>query len=276
MNTKKFSLRRFLLLALVVCVCLTFLFPLYWIIVTAVKPTTEVSVHPPTLWPSRFEWGNFANVLADYPIMLWFRNTAIVAFVATIITIALNLLAGYAFAKYEFRFKGALFMVVLSTLMIPRQVIMVPSFIIVSRLNLSNTFTGLILPVCAEAFGLFMARQFISEIPDSLLEAGRIDGCSELGLFTKIVLPNVRPLISVLVIYTIRWRWNDFQWPLIVVSKQEMYTLQLGIKNISGFTAVNWNDVMCASLIALIPVAIIFLIFQKQFVEGSVSSGIKG
>lgn len=276
MKTKKFSLRRFLLLALVVCVCLTFLFPLYWIIVTAVKPTTEVSVYPPTLWPSRFEWGNFANVLADYPIMLWFRNTAIVAFVATIITIALNLLAGYAFAKYEFRFKGALFMVVLSTLMIPRQVIMVPSFIIVSRLNLSNTFTGLILPVCAEAFGLFMARQFISEIPDSLLEAGRIDGCSELGLFTKIVLPNVRPLISVLVIYTIRWRWNDFQWPLIVVSKQEMYTLQLGIKNISGFTAVNWNDVMCSSLIALIPVAIIFLIFQKQFVEGSVSSGIKG
>jgi len=112
--------------------------------------------------------------------------------------------------------------------------------------------------------------------PDSLLEAGRIDGCSEFGLFTKIILPNVKPLISVLVIYTIRWRWNDFQWPLIVVSKQEMYTLQLGIKNISGFTAVNWNDVMCASLIALIPVAIIFLIFQKQFVEGSVSSGIKG
>ena len=206
MNTKKFTLRRFLMLALVVAVCLVFLFPLYWIVVTAVKPTSEVSIYPPTIWPSSFEWSNFSKVLNDYPILLWFRNTAIVAFVATLITIVLNLLAGYAFAKYEFRFKGALFMVVLSTLMIPRQVIMVPSFIIVSRMNLSNTFTGLILPVCAEAFGLFMARQFIAEIPDSLLEAGRIDGCSELGLFTKIVLPNVKPLISVLVIYTIRWR----------------------------------------------------------------------
>lgn len=276
MKKKKFTWQNALLLLLVTGVCFLFLFPLYWIVVTAVKPTTEISTYPPTLWPTTFQWNNFTTVLTEYPMLRWFRNTVIVAFCATVITVFINLLAGYAFAKYEFRFKRLLFMVVLSTLMIPQQVIMVPSFIIVSRLNLSNTFTGLIIPVCAEAFGLFMARQFIAEIPDSLIEAGRIDGCTEFGLFTRIILPNVKPLISVLGIYTIRWRWNDFQWPLIVVSKEEMYTLQMGIKNLSGFTAVDWNDVMCASLLALLPVAIIFLIFQKQFVEGSVSSGIKG
>lgn len=261
---------------LVLLVSLIFLFPFYWILVTSVKPTTEINIYPPTLWPSSFLPGNYAAVMRRYPLLLWLRNTAIVAFTATLITVMINLLAGYAFAKYTFRGKTFFFLLVLSTLMIPTQVIMVPSFIIISRLQLNNTFTGLIVPMCAEAFGLFMSKQFIEEIPDSLLEAGRIDGCSELGLFTRIVVPNVKPLISVLVIYTIRWRWNDFQWPLIVVSQERMYTLQMGLKHISGFTAVNWNDVMCASMLTLLPVVAVFLVFQKQFVEGSVSAGIKG
>ncbi|MBQ3317714.1 MAG: carbohydrate ABC transporter permease, partial [Spirochaetales bacterium] len=178
--------------------------------------------------------------------------------------------------KYRFKGKGFLFMVVISTLMIPTQVIMVPSFVIVSRLRLTNTFLGLILPVCAEAFGLFMAKQFIEEIPDSLIESARIDGCSEFAIFTKVIVPNVKPLISLLVIYTVRWRWNDFQWPLIVINKKEMYTLQMGLKSISGTTNFQWNDLMALSLISLVPVAVVFLVFQKQFVDGAVNSGIKG
>ena len=160
--------------------------------------------------------------------------------------------------------------------MIPLQVTMVPNFIIASKLGIRNSYVGLILPPCAEAFGLFMARQFIEEIPNELLEAGRIDGATEFGIFSKIVLPNVKPLISVLAIFTVMWRWNDLQWPLIMVSKDQYYTVQLGLSMLNGSQYVNWNDLMSASLISTIPIVIVFLIFQKQFVQGMASSGIKG
>ncbi|HAN42036.1 MAG TPA: sugar ABC transporter permease [Sphaerochaeta sp.] len=270
------GVKRFFLYVLVVALAATMFFPIFWIFVTSVKSGPEVRLYPPTIWPREFHWENMSNAVRSFPLALWMRNTTIVAFAATAITVLINLLAGFAFAKYRFKGKGFLFMVVISTLMIPTQVIMVPSFVIVSRLRLTNTFLGLILPVCAEAFGLFMAKQFIEEIPDSLIESARIDGCSEFAIFTKVIVPNVKPLISLLVIYTVRWRWNDFQWPLIVVSKKEMYTLQMGLKSISGTTNFQWNDLMALSLISLVPVAVVFLVFQKQFVDGAVNSGIKG
>ena len=270
------GVKRFFLYVLVVALAATMFFPIFWIFVTSVKSGPEVRLYPPTIWPGEFHWENMSNAVRSFPLALWMRNTTIVAFAATAITVLINLLAGFAFAKYRFKGKGFLFMVVISTLMIPTQVIMVPSFVIVSRLRLTNTFLGLILPVCAEAFGLFMAKQFIEEIPDSLIESARIDGCSEFAIFTKVIVPNVKPLISLLVIYTVRWRWNDFQWPLIVINKKEMYTLQMGLKSISGTTNFQWNDLMALSLISLVPVAVVFLVFQKQFVDGAVNSGIKG
>ena len=270
------GVKRFFLYVLVVALAATMFFPIFWIFVTSVKSGPEVRLYPPTIWPREFHWENMSNAVRSFPLALWMRNTTIVAFAATAITVLINLLAGFAFAKYRFKGKGFLFMVVISTLMIPTQVIMVPSFVIVSRLRLTNTFLGLILPVCAEAFGLFMAKQFIEEIPDSLIESARIDGCSEFAIFTKVIVPNVKSLISLLVIYTVRWRWNDFQWPLIVINKKEMYTLQMGLKSISGTTNFQWNDLMALSLISLVPVAVVFLVFQKQFVDGAVNSGIKG
>ncbi|MBQ3696566.1 MAG: carbohydrate ABC transporter permease [Spirochaetales bacterium] len=270
------GVKRFFLYVLVVALAATMFFPIFWIFVTSVKSGPEVRLYPPTIWPREFHWENMSNAVRSFPLALWMRNTTIVAFAATAITVLINLLAGFAFAKYRFKGKGFLFMVVISTLMIPTQVIMVPSFVIVSRLRLTNTFLGLILPVCAEAFGLFMAKQFIEEIPDSLIESARIDGCSEFAIFNKVIVPNVKPLISLLVIYTVRWRWNDFQWPLIVINKKEMYTLQMGLKSISGTTNFQWNDLMALSLISLVPVAVVFLVFQKQFVDGAVNSGIKG
>lgn len=270
------KVRTFLLYMLVAVLSASMFFPIFWIFVTSVKSGPEVRLYPPTIWPREFHFENLSNAVRAFPLALWMRNTVIVAFAATAITVLINMLAGFAFAKYRFRGKGFLFMVVISTLMIPTQVIMVPSFVIVSKLRLTNTFPGLILPVCAEAFGLFMAKQFIEEIPDSLIESARIDGCSEFAIFTKVIVPNVKPLISLLVIYTFRWRWNDFQWPLIVISKKEMYTLQMGLKSISGTTNFQWNDLMALSLISLIPVALVFIVFQKQFVDGAVKSGIKG
>lgn len=252
------------------------LFPFYWIFVTAVKPVGEIFAFPPKLWPSEFHWGNFASVIAGADFGTYFKNSGIVTVISTIITVCINLIAGYAFAKYKFKGKEFFFMLVLSTLMIPLQVIMIPNFLIISRLGMVNTYRGLILPPCAEAFGLFLSRQFMSTMPDALIEAGRIDGASEFRTFRSIILPNSKNLFSVLVIFTFMWRWNDFQWPLIILSDSKMYTVQMGLAMLRGTNYINWNDLMSASLLAILPVLVIFFVFQKQFVQGMASSGIKG
>lgn len=263
-------------LVVIVAVALITLFPFYWMLITAVKPVEEILLFPPRLWPSEFHWENFINVLKENDFLKYYKNSLIVTLLSTLITVNINLLAGYAFAKYRFKGKEFMFLIMLSTLMVPLQVTMIPVFTIAAKIGIRNTLWGLILPPCAEAMGLFMARQFIADIPDELLEAGRIDGATEFQLYYKIVLPNVKPLISVLVIFTVMWRWNDLQWPLIMVSNEEYYTVQMGLAMLNGNQYVNWNDMMSASLVSIIPVVIVFLLFQKQFVQGVVSSGIKG
>ena len=252
------------------------LFPFYWMLVTAVKPVNEIFAFPPKLWPSEFHWENFREVLELRDFGTYFKNSAIVTLIATVITVCINLLAGYAFAKYQFKGKEFLFLIVLSTLMIPLQVIMIPNFIIISKLGMINTYQGLILPPCAEAFGLLLSRQFLSTLPDALIESARIDGASEFHIFRSIILPNSGSLLSVLIIFTFMWRWNDFQWPLIILSDSGMYTVQLGLSMLNGSNYVNWNQLMSASLLSILPVIIIFFIFQKQFVQGIATTGIKG
>ncbi|MDO4328879.1 MAG: carbohydrate ABC transporter permease [Lachnospiraceae bacterium] len=276
MDKRKYMVMQVVIFLFIFAVALVALFPFYWMFVTAVKPIDEIFAFPPKLWPGKFMWENFALSMQRAEFGTYFKNSFIVTTVSTLITISINLLAGFAFAKYDFKFKEFFFMIVLSTLMIPLQVTMIPNFIIASGLGIRNTLWGIIIPPCAEAFGLFMARQFISDIPDELLEAGRIDGATEFQIFTKIILPNVKSLISVLVIFTVMWRWNDLQWPLIMISSDKYYTVQLGLSMLNGALYVNWNDMMSASLISILPVLAVFLIFQKQFVQGMASSGIKG
>ena len=276
MDKRKYMIMKIRIFLIVFLAALVALFPFYWMFVTAVKPVEEIFEFPPKLWPGEFIWSNFATALSRADFGRYFRNSFIVTFTSTAITVSINLLAGFAFAKYKFRFKEFFFLIVLSTLMIPLQVTMIPNFIIATKLGIRNTLWGVIIPPCAEAFGLFMARQFISDIPDELLEAGRIDGATEFTIFSRIILPNVKPLISVLVIFTVMWRWNDLQWPLILISNEKYYTVQLGLSMLNGAQYVNWNDMMSASLISTIPVLVVFLIFQKEFVQGMASSGIKG
>lgn len=276
MKKKKYMAMKALIFVIMFSAALLAMFPFYWMFVTAVKPVDEIFAFPPKLWPSEFVWPNFKTALQRAPFGLYFRNSFIVTLLSTSITVFINLLAGFAFAKYKFKYKEFLFLIVLSTLMIPLQVTMIPVFVISSKIGICNTLWGVILPPCAEALGLFLSRQFISDLPDGLLEAGRIDGATEFTIFTKIILPNVKPLVSVLVIFTVMWRWNDLQWPLIMLSNEKYYTVQLGLSNLNGAQYVNWNDMMAASLISVLPVLIVFLIFQKQFVQGVASSGIKG
>jgi alpha-1,4-digalacturonate transport system permease protein len=267
---------KFIVYIVMVFVAFLALFPLYWIFVTAVKPVGEIFAFPPKLWPGEFHWENFPEVLKASDFGTYFKNSFIVSFTATVITLCINLLAGYAFAKYRFRGKEFFFLIMLSALMVPLQVTMIPNFIIVSRLGLINTYAGLILPPCAEPFGLFLARQFMSTLPNELIESGRIDGASEFGIYRRIILPNAMNLVNVLVIFTFMWRWNDFQWPLILLSNSKMYTVQLGLSMLNGTNYINWNHLMSASLLATVPVVTVFLIFQKRFIQGMATSGIKG
>lgn len=276
MNQKRFSALQAAVFAVLIAFTLYTLFPFYWMVVTAFKPTNEIYTTPPRLLPSRFMFENMAKALSLAPFGLYFKNSVIVTFFSVTITVFINMLAGFAFAKYRFKGKNIFFLMVLSTLMIPQQIIMVPTFIIMSRLGWLNSYIGLILPQCAEAFGLFLSRQFISDLPDELLEAAKIDGAGDFHIFWSIVVPNSKALMGVLVIFTSMWRWNDFLWPLIIINDSNFFTVQLGLTNLQGLHYINWNDLMCASLVSILPVVAIFLIFQRYFVQGIAATGIKG
>lgn len=251
------------------------LFPVYWMFATAVRPKDEVFSGAAGLIPSSFVWQNFADAVGRVPFLHWAMNSLVITVIAVVITVTINLLCGYAFAKFRFAGRDILFLAVLSALMIPFQVIIVPLFLVVSELGLLSDYWGVILPRAAEAFGIFMVRQFMVSIPDELLEAARIDGASELKIFFKIVVPLSKPIIAVLVIFTFMWRWNDFALPLIVMMKQEMYTVQLGLNLLRGQFNTEWSMIMAIALLSLVPMLIIFTFFQRYFVQGISGSGLK-
>ena len=250
-------------------------FPIYWMLATAVRPRSEVFEPAVRLIPGTVTAENFVAVWARYPIMTWVLNSTLIAVVAVALTVSANLLCGYVFAKFRFPGRDALFFAILGALMIPIQVILVPEFLVVSWMGLLNSPWGVILPRAAEAFGVFMVRQFMVSIPDDLIEAARLDGASEMRIFLRIVLPLSKPIIAVLIIFTFMWRWNDFAWPLVVLTDQTMFTLPLGLNLLRGEANPDWGGVMSLALISLAPMLAIFLIFQRYLVQGIASTGLK-
>ena len=250
-------------------------FPIYWMLVTALRPRAEIFGSGVSLIPSALVWGNVTDLVTRLPVGRWFWNSLVIAAISVPLTVFINLLCGYAFAKFRFAGRNVLFMAILSALMIPIHVIIVPLFLTISELGLLNDHWGVILPRAAEAFGIFMVRQFMVSIPDELLEAARIDGAGELKIFFKVVVPLSLPIIAVLVIFTFMWRWNDFVLPLIVLTNQDMHTVQLGLTQLKGQHNVEWTDLMAAASLALVPMLAIFVFFQRQLVQGIASTGLK-
>jgi multiple sugar transport system permease protein/alpha-1,4-digalacturonate transport system permease protein len=250
-------------------------FPIYWMLATAVRPHVEIFEAVARLVPSNVSWSNFHTVLVRYPVLTWVSNSVIIAVVAVALTVFINLLCGYTFAKFRFPGRNILFFAILGALMVPIQVILVPEFLIVSWLGLLNTHLGVILPRAAEAFGIFMVRQFMVSIPDELIEAARLDGAGEFTIFFRVVLPLSKPIIAVLVIFTFMWRWNDFAWPLVALTNQDMFTLPLGLNLLRGEVNPDWGNVMALALLSLLPMLIIFLGFQRYLVQGIASTGLK-
>lgn len=251
------------------------MFPMYWMLRVSVASTSELSNLPVRLWPQEWLWENYVRPWSQYPFARWLWNSVVIAGVSVALTVIINLCAGYAFAKLRFPGRNLLFLLILSTLMVPVQVIMVPQFQIVVDLGLLNSTGGVVLPRLAEAFGLFMARQFFMAIPDELLDAAKCDGAGHIRAFRKIVLPLSKPLIAVLVIFTFMWRWNEFVWPLIVLTDPNSYTLPVGLQFLIGQFSTNFGPLLAMSFLSILPMLIVFAFFQRYFVEGVARTGIK-
>ncbi len=250
-------------------------FPLYWMFATAIRPRTELFGGGFRLFPSDLVWSNFSQAWGKLPFALFYLNSILIAVIAVVATVFINLLAGYTFAKYEFPGRNVLFLLLISTLMIPIQVIMVPEFLIVSALGWVNTYAGVIAPRAAEAFGIFMVRQFMVSIPDELIEAARLDGAGEFKIFWKVILPLSWPVVAVLTIFTFMWRWNDFAWPLVVLQDRDAYTVPLGLNLMKGQFFTDWTGIMSMSLVSILPMLVVFIFFQRYFIQGIASTGIK-
>ena len=269
--------RRLIVVRVVVAAValLIMMFPMYWMLRTSVATTDELSTLPVHLWPQNFHWENYVRPWQQYPFARWLLNSVVIAVLSVVLTLVINLAAGYAFAKLRFPLRNVLFILIISTLMVPVQVIMIPQFQVVIDLHLLNSTWGVVLPRLAEAFGLFMARQFFLGVPDELIEAARIDGAGHLRIFWSIALPLSRPLMAALVIFTFMWRWNEFVWPLIVLTDANAYTLPVGLQFLISQFGSDFGPLLAMSFLSILPMLVVFAIFQKYFVQGVARTGLK-
>jgi multiple sugar transport system permease protein len=260
---------------LAVVVALIILFPLYWMAVVALSTRSQLLGGTLRLIPSSLTAQNFTKVLDRFPIGTWFGNSIAIAVVVSLVTVVLNTLAGYAFAHLRFRFSGLLFLLAVATLTLPVQVIMVSLFQLVTSLGIYGSYWAVILPTSASAFGLFLARQFMLGIPRELIEAARLDGASHLRVFRSVVLPLSRPLLAVLFFLTLLASWNDFAWPLIALKQNSLFTLPIGLLYLQSENGPDYNSTMAFALLDVAPMVILFLVFQRYFVQGFARSGIR-
>lgn len=269
--------RGWLLAAGLTAVAILVVFPLYWMVVSALTAGGQSQSSEFSLWPEAPTLGNFTEVFATQPVWRWLGNSLLVAGVGTALSVCVSLGAGYALAKYRFRGRGLLYAVFLVTIMIPIQVTLVPAFLVVARLGLVDSPWAVNLPTLFDVVGIFIARQFMLGVPDALIEAARLDGAGELRTFFRVVLPSCGPLVGVLVILGFMNRWNDFLWPLVVLQGNESLTVPVGLSTLTGNPAFSspWGAVMAVATVAVVPLLVVFLVFQKTFVQGIASTGIK-
>ena len=221
------------------------------------------------------QWDNYLDPLRKYNFLLYFKNSIFVTVIATIITLIINSMAAYALSIYEFRGKNIALVFVISTLLIPLTIILVPVFYVIANFGMINSLWGVILPGAATPTGVFLLRQYMLTLPRELIEAARMDHASEWAIYWRIVLPLSIPAIAVLAIFSIMWRWNDFLWPLIVLSKSEVYTLQIALNAFHGELTSQWNYVLAMTMVTLLPIALIFTYLQKFITTGIASTGMK-
>lgn len=251
------------------------LMPLYWMISISLMNVVTLLRMPPTLFPDPFLLTNYTRLLKGSMLPRWLLNSAIIATTNTGISLFVSSFYGYIFAKKQFPGRDVLFWILISTLMIPFQVVVIPIFLMFRRFGMINTYWALIIPGLVSAYGVFLMRQFLKTLPTELIEAAKIDGASEFGIYWRIVLPLAKPGLAVLGIFTFVGSWNDFFWPLVVLNKPQMYTLPVGLPTLQG----QWTDyglLMAGSTLAALPTIVVFLAFQRYFLQGITVGAVKG
>ena len=253
------------------------LFPLLWLIGTSLKsPTEDIFSFPPQLIPTQPTLENFQKVWQTYPFGRYLFNSTLVAVLSVGFNLLFCSLAAYPLARLNFRGRELIFALVISTIMIPFQIVMIPLYILMVQLGLRNTYLGVIFPSLASAFGIFLLRQAFFGVPKELEEAGRMDGCSELGIWWHVMIPAVRPALVTLAIFVFIGSWSDFLWPLIVLDRPEYYTLPLGVATLAGTFSLDWRLIAAGSVISIAPVLFVFLFLQRYIIPTNVGSGVKG
>lgn len=250
--------------------------PFLWMVSSSLKPLSEIFSYPPSLIPETIRWENFTELFERFPFFRNLFNSLYIATVYTVLATFFCALGGYGFSKYEFKFKNVLFFILLGSMMMPQEILMIPLYVIYRNLGWINTHWGLIIPGVANAFGIFFMRQFINGIPDELMEAARVDGLGEFGIFTKIILPILKPAFASLGIIFFMNSWNNFLWPLILLKTPDMFTVTVSIYSMTGGLSQPFHWILAGSLISIIPLFIIFLIFEKQFISGITAGAVKG
>lgn len=256
--------------------CLIFLIPVFWVLFCALQSPEHLFSFPPSLDPRQFSLTNFQAVFETGDVPRYALNSLIVATTSSLITVLASSMAGFALAKYRFLGRQFIFLLIISVLLIPLQVLMVPVFLVLKALGWINNLIGIIVPPAATATGTFMMRQYILGIPDELLEAARLDGASHWKIYRHVILPLSAPALGAIGILSFTWRWNDYLWPLIVISNQQNFTLQLSLANLVGTNTVEWGTLLAYATLAMVPVLILFLWFQRYFIRGSLAGGVKG
>ncbi len=254
----------------------TMLFPFLWMLLSSLKDMTQI--YEMRLLPASPTLGNYVYIFTSRNSRFpqWFLNSAIVGVSTTVSVLFFDSLVGYTLAKFRFPGKRIIFLLILSTLMIPTEMLVIPWYALARALKWVNSYWGIMFPGMISAFGVFLMRQFMQTMPDDLIDAARVDGKGELRIFFTVVLPLVTPALAVLAIFNFIGNWNAFLWPLIAVARPKMFTLPVGLANFSGEAGSNWHYIMTGATVSMVPLVIVFLVFQKQIVRGIAMTGLKG
>ena len=252
------------------------LIPMIWMVSASLMPTGQATTFPPRLLPADVTFEHYRTVLEGLNMRRYLLNSAGIALIVTCISLIVNSMAGYAFAKLRFRGRDTVFRLLGAGLVIPVQVAMLPLFLLMKQLGLINTWWGVIIPTLASIFGIFLIRQYATGIPDDLLDAARVDGAGEFRIYRSVVLPVIRPILATLAIWTFLTTWNDFMWPLIVLSDESRYTLPVALANLSGEHVQDTELMMAGSVITVLPVLAVFLALQRFYIQGVMAGSVKG
>jgi multiple sugar transport system permease protein len=267
---------KILLYVVLVLIAVSTLAPVVWMVSASLMPTGEAATFPPKFFPQHATLEHYRTLFTRLNVAKYAFNSAVLATLVTVVSLFVNSLAGYAFAKYRFAGRDRIFRLLITSMVVPAQITMLPLFLMMNKLGLVNTYWGLVIPGMASIFGIFLIRQYALSIPDSLIEAARMDGATDFEIYWRVILPLCKPILVTLAIFTFMGTWNDFLWPLIIMTDDSMYTLPVALNNLMGEHTLDVELMMAGSVLTILPVMVVFVAMQKYYIDGIMMGSVKG